>query len=36
MTRAPSACVLCALRVKGVPQIAAEEALWIAAETLAQ
>ena len=27
---------LCALRVKGVPPIVAEEALWIAAETLAQ
>jgi hypothetical protein len=25
---------LCALRVKGVPPIAVEEALWIAAETL--
>jgi hypothetical protein len=26
--------LLCALRVKGVPPIAVEEALWIAAETL--
>jgi hypothetical protein len=26
--------LLCALRVKGVPPIAIEEALWIAAETL--
>jgi DNA/RNA-binding domain of Phe-tRNA-synthetase-like protein len=26
--------VLCALRVKGVPEIAVEEALWITAETL--
>ena len=26
--------LLCALRVKGVPAIAVEEALWIAAETL--
>ena len=28
--------LLCALRVKGVPPIVAEEALWIAAETLTQ
>jgi hypothetical protein len=26
--------ILCALRVKGVPPIAVEEALWTAAETL--
>jgi hypothetical protein len=26
--------LLCALRVKGVPAIAVEEALWIVAETL--
>jgi DNA/RNA-binding domain of Phe-tRNA-synthetase-like protein len=28
--------VMCALRVKGVPQIAAEEALWLLAETLSE
>jgi hypothetical protein len=26
--------VLCALRVKGVPRISVEEALWTAAETI--
>jgi DNA/RNA-binding domain of Phe-tRNA-synthetase-like protein len=34
VTPATERMVLCALRVKGVPPIAIEEALWIAAETL--
>jgi DNA/RNA-binding domain of Phe-tRNA-synthetase-like protein len=34
VTKATTRMVLCALRVKGVPPIVAEEALWIAAETL--
>jgi DNA/RNA-binding domain of Phe-tRNA-synthetase-like protein len=34
VTRRTRRMVLCALRVKGVPPIAVEEALWIAAETL--
>jgi len=34
VTRSTQRMLLCALRVKGVPPIAVEEALWIAAETL--
>jgi len=34
VTPATERMVLCALRVKGVPEIAVEEALWIVAETL--
>jgi DNA/RNA-binding domain of Phe-tRNA-synthetase-like protein len=34
VTRSTERMLLCALRVKGVPPIAVEEALWIAAETL--
>jgi DNA/RNA-binding domain of Phe-tRNA-synthetase-like protein len=34
VTAATERMLLCALRVKGVPPIAVEEALWIAAETL--
>jgi DNA/RNA-binding domain of Phe-tRNA-synthetase-like protein len=34
VTPATERMLLCALRVKGVPPIAVEEALWIAAETL--
>lgn len=35
VTRAAERLVLCALQVKGVPRICAEEALWTAGETLA-
>jgi hypothetical protein len=34
VTKETERIVLCALRVKGVPPIVAEEALWLAAETL--
>jgi hypothetical protein len=34
VTRSTERMTLCALRVKGVPPIAVEEALWTAAETL--
>jgi DNA/RNA-binding domain of Phe-tRNA-synthetase-like protein len=35
VTKATERMVLCALRVKGVPPLVAEEALWLAAETVA-
>ena len=34
VTKTTERMILCALRVKGVPPIAAEEALWTVAETL--